>query len=701
MTARPHNTTPAATPPGPSLAAASVPLALAAIVLVGTGTCSLYAFATLVFDGALAAAVMLPAALAGLWLVPLLGLGDLPRRWRVLLGAALGIGILGLFVLALGCAGVLSRGLWIGILCAMFLAGAIRVRSVLVANTACASAKAHHDAMRWLWLLLAPMLVLGILSAVHAPGFLWAEEGWGYDVLEYHLELPKEYHTAGVIAYTPHNVYGNFPANVEMLYLLGMVLLDDDMEAGTTAHMIHLSFALLTVFAAYVGGREWSRRGGLVAALAMGSAGWLVYFSGMAYVENGLLFFGTVAAAAVLRAFRTQDASTCENDQASADKYCGRWFAVAGICAGLACGCKYTAIPMIAVPVALAALLTRERFSRRVRFACTAAITAVIAFSPWAIKNLAMTGNPVFPLANSVFQAEPEGWGMAESAHWDQSHDVRSELSRQRGNDEAYSASAILYRVEKVWDHILRDKYARFGPLLFVLALFGYFASPRDRRTNALVLILVVQLLVWLFATHLYARFAAVMLIPLTLLAGRCAFAATSTLRTAALAGVIFAGVGLSFVETLRLYRTESLPGAIAPASLIYEGKLPGYEHLVTINRELPKDAHLLVLGDAKGFYYDRKIDYCVVFNRNPFVEAIKQDSRPQFVAAWLRERGYTHLLVDQSEINRLRSSAYGFPPEVNDQLFESLEESGVIRRVTMALPPRTSTSKRLYEMQP
>ncbi len=42
-----------------------------------------------------------------------------------------------------------------------------------------------------------------------------------FDVLEYHLQGPKEYYQAGRIAFLPHNVYTSMPFGVEMLHLTG------------------------------------------------------------------------------------------------------------------------------------------------------------------------------------------------------------------------------------------------------------------------------------------------------------------------------------------------------------------------------------------------------------------------------------------------------------------------------------------------
>ena len=48
-----------------------------------------------------------------------------------------------------------------------------------------------------------------------------------FDVLEYHIQGPKEYFQAGRITFLPHNVYTNMPFGVEMLHLIGMEVLDD------------------------------------------------------------------------------------------------------------------------------------------------------------------------------------------------------------------------------------------------------------------------------------------------------------------------------------------------------------------------------------------------------------------------------------------------------------------------------------------
>ena len=72
----------------------------------------------------------------------------------------------------------------------------------------------------WLFgLLIAPFVTITILGSM-----LPATD---FDVLEYHLQGPKEYFQAGRIHYLPHNIYTNMPFDVEMLHLLGMEVMAD------------------------------------------------------------------------------------------------------------------------------------------------------------------------------------------------------------------------------------------------------------------------------------------------------------------------------------------------------------------------------------------------------------------------------------------------------------------------------------------
>ncbi|MFH0982506.1 MAG: hypothetical protein V2A79_13350 [Planctomycetota bacterium] len=634
-----------------------VPLVGLGVVLLIIALESPRAVLFLASDGVVAAAILAIAALAGLWLPPLFRLGELPLRWHLLLGAGLGIGSLALLVLTLGLAGWLGRTLWGLLLIGGGLAGGVRLVTLLRQ----AVTPPRHPT-RWLWLAACPFAALALLVALVPPGLLWAEEGNGYDALEYHLQMPREYFEAGRIHYAPHNVYANFPANAEMFYLLAMIVQGGPLAGVTVATLINALLAFLTVAAAWLAGRETSPTAGMITGLLAATAGWLTYLSGVPYVENAMLFFAMLSAAALVRAAVHEDATSL------------RWITVAGVLAGFSAGCKYTALVLIVVPLALAVWVMHGASHRR-RLAALGlfALFAALSFAPWALRNLAFTGNPVFPLANHVFHAYPDGWSAECSEHFDSAHAPGPEESSCRS------------RLGMLWSKVIADQAQRFGPTVFLLAGAGLIANRGRRLDGQFGLVLTVQIGLWLALTHLYARFAVVFLVPLVILGGRFLGDLRTPARKVGLA-VLLAGVVWNLTFITRLYRqhlhTPSGRLSVEGTPEVFTaGRVPSCEHLGVINGRLPQDAKILLVGEARAFYFLRDVDYFVVFNRNPFVGAAEAATAPSDVHAWLTAHGYTHVYVAWGEIERLRRSRYGFPEIITRPWFDELAVAGVLRR--------------------
>ena len=109
-------------------------------------------------------------------------------------------------------------------------------------------------------------------------------------------------------------------------------------------------------------------------------------------------------------------------------------------------------------------------------------------------------------------------------------------------------------------------------------------------------------------------------------------------------------------------------------------------------------DAKVLVVGDARAFYVQRRADYCVVFNRSPFIEVV-ETADVEKVMQWLRDRGYTHVLVHWNEVDRL-ARTYGFSSTITPELFDRLAHAGL--RLARQFPNPTSDRRwvELYEVR-
>ncbi|NLU21399.1 MAG: glycosyltransferase family 39 protein [Phycisphaerae bacterium] len=680
----------------------SLGVALAGVTLIGL-LVGLESFAALVFfllEGVVALAVLTAAGLAGGWIGRWLGLKDAPWAERLILGAGLGIGFLPLLVLGLGSLGWLTRTAAFLLTGGLALAGLARLlldpwemgvikssrasagadRSMAVAPPTLRQVETGNAALNWLWLLVCPFVAIMLLGACLPPGVLWREEGYGYDVLEYHLAVPKIFFEEGRITFLSNNVYSNFPLNSEMLSLLMMTLRGDPIEASFMAVTVNTGLALLFMAAAWLAGSRFSPRAGLLCGVLAGTTPWIAYLAGIAYTEVGMLALGLCALAAALRERPL----------------------VAGLLAGLACGYKYTAVPLVAFPISFVLLVSPTSWPHRVRHLLLYGCAALLTFSPWMARNIANTGNPFFPLAYSVFGDGSGTWDDEIHVTWQKIHGSAA----AEHTDEPLLARA--------WARTGRD--FRLGTATFLLAAIAA-VRRRDRWTAALLAMLVVQAVIWLTATHLFARFATVMLLPMLVLAGRAVgdehtredvkpapdpdekakppppvdsspalWAGPEARKLALVQALAFillvAGSGWNLYRLAGLYydhtRVNRMPTrAYGRTDWFITGQWPGTQHWRAIN-SLPAGARIMLVGEARTFYSRRPCEYATVFNRQPLAEALEQMQDPTAVLGWLRERGVTHLLVHWAEIGRL-GGTYGFPPVLmNPNLYAIMVGAGL-----------------------
>lgn len=646
-------------------------------------------------------------------------------------GAGLGVGILCLLEFGLGLAGRLDRASWIASFGAILLIAtgtqALRIRRAIRedARVRLPSVEAAH----WLWLAVVPFAAVTMVVATAPPGVLWPEEGNGYDVLEYHLAVPKTNYEAGRITCLPNNVYAAFPLNVEMLYLLAMVLRGGAIEGILMAQMFNALLACLAVAAVWASARPLGPRAAVVAGTLTGTCGWLVYLSGVAYVENGLVLFTALALGAWMRWYAAgaggQVAEAGGRADPGADASRPDAFALlSGLFAGLACGCKYTAAVLVAIPLGI--MFVWQALSARCGAACPAerrtafrgstspppeslretgeryrgsgirapllfALGLLGTFGPWLARNAVTFGNPVFPLATRWIGYRPGVWDAESESRWVRGHQPAEELRSPQG------------RIAMLWRGVLA--HPRVGPAIWLLALAG--AVTGRRMCGPLCAIVGMQILLWTGTTTLVERFAVPILPPLILLAAHAA-ADAGRARFAALAVAVMLGASANLYHIGGLYydrsrlrdadgRVQKIPwhGQI---EWFLDGQWPGTAHWGCIDRDLPREARVLLVGDARPFYVRRPCDYAVVFNPHPLARVVRDGRDAAAVLAWLRGSGFTHVYVDWAEMKRLRST-YGFWPEIDEALFVRLEGVGLRRHRDFAAGEGARPYGTIYEV--
>ena len=578
------------------------------------------------------------------------------RMFRAVTACALGLWMLSTAALAMGTF-VGIPNVWV----AWSVVGA----GVLLAGFQCRRAARNWKIPRrvnrraMLWILLGGCVGIWLAGAVRPPGLIGATDA--YDVLEYHLQVPREFFLAGRIGALQHNCYSYYPLGVEMLFMFGMSLRGGAYEGVYLAKLMHGVFGVLAVAGAFSALRrdEHEKTHGLFAGLILASTPGVLYLSWLAFVELSVVCYLMLAVLWVREWFK---------------KTAWRAAVCVGICLGAACSMKYLSVGFVAAPVLLVMLIASLRRGKRIAQIVLAALITLVLFSPWGVRNAVYTGNPVFPLGTSVFG--PGHWSPQEAQRWRDGHGPADKPPVPI--PPGWEAPARSGRVEKLWKNFLTDD--RFGPIAMIIAGVSICALLSVRKSMrvfpwdwALLGILFFQVAVWMStARGMPWRFMIPAAVPIALLgAGGLARltranmwrGAGGVLAGAAILGAVLVNFLLGSFAYLRAINVWDVPPF--PAQRIADEQYP-----YTLPAKLPPGSRIMLLGDAKGFYFPPGTIYATVFDHHPLDETGGKTISGAERLTELRGMDVTHILVVWGEIWRL-GGTYGFPASLSSGLYD------------------------------
>ncbi len=486
-----------------------------------------------------------------------------------------------------------------------------------------------------------------------------------FDALEYHLQAPKEYFLAGRIGFLPHNVYASMPSGVEMGTTLTMEVLGDwwlGALAGQEliAWCAPASAVLIASAATRLAG---SSRAGWFAALVYLTTPWIIRVGNTPFVEGPLCFSHAALVWAFIRLGDRLDST--------------RAGLLVGLLAGGAFAIKYPALISAVVPAALVVLVIAIR-QRSSQLVLGFVIGLGLMVAPWFGKNWADTGNPVYPLAWSIFGGTE--WDTARDARWQGAHGPRP--------------IAVDLLIRSALDVAGRSDWQ--SPLYAALVPLAWMGTRGRRSASVLAVYAAYLFLTWWLLTHRLDRFWLPMLPALAILAGVGAESLRVASRGAAacLVWILIVAIG----SNATLCMTE-LCGPTAwtgdLATVRDQTARDGTPSLARLDEVLPANARPLVIGQAGTFGLRHPPLYSTVFNRDIF-ETIVYGRSLSAVHRSFRIRKITHVYVDWAEIERYRKPGnYGFSDFEQPAVFENLIQAGIL-----ANPVSIGPAQVLYEVR-
>jgi hypothetical protein len=543
-------------------------------------------------------------------------------------------------------------------------------------------------ALRWsdaAMLLAALPLGCLLVASTFPPGTLWHTEGYGYDVLEYHLQLARQFSAANSTAPVVGNIYSYLSLNIEMLYTLIASLTRSLIGADYLYPLIYGAQALhaaITVLAAAAIGLipiPLSRLGRIFAFVAVLAVPWTIVIGSLAYNDGAVLLYGALAMGLTVADLSLDSAI------------------ILGILLGLVVGCKMTAGVMICIPVALV-LAVRTKL----RPLAVALVVALLLYSPWMARSMIFThtrrqfGNPVVPVFSGTLGRGH--WSKSLAIRFDRGHRPPAVSASFSGHIAALAGQSILDRQWSpgvaAWAGLLHHppQFGSGGRWPWHIGMLWLAVIPalllavlRGRAAVMLLIFLLVQVLAWRTCTQLQGRLLLPTMLPVAVLLGLAADALAAFRRFVL---IILAGQSL-FCGLLLGPETGLLAGPQNPRRPALIGALLSLPE-DWIESSIP--AHLFTSRDVidlEGYssplYVHGRVIYNTVFNRNKLARAFKQGG-PTGAMAWLRRHGVNYLIVDWNEVHRLQRT-YGFDPVITPRNINAMIPLGLNPLVVKTAP--------------
>lgn len=470
-----------------------------------------------------------------------------------------------------------------------------------------------------LWVVAFVCLALYVLIPALAPP---SASDW--DSLAYHLSVPKLFLEHGGFYYIDWMSHSNFPMLVEMLYLPAL-----SMDSPAGAKMVHYLYGVLLVLAVVMLVRKhFTAKGAPLAALAIAGMPIVMWEATTAYIDLATALYTVVAVYLLLDYLDKPELKTLI--------WCG-------VAAGFAASTKMTGlalIPMLAVWLVVDGVRQRNcrTITQVVKHALLLAGLGLLVCSPWYIKSLIYTGNPVYPFFHSIFGGKD--WTAVLAQNY-------AALQAKFGVGHDFASFALLpvdvtFRSEMFYD----TPGLYVGPILLVAIPLLLVARNWTRKLKGLAWFFAAQMVIW-FALTQQSRYLIPAFAILAVIIAAVAYFDERLRVTRAVLYAVFGATAVFGVLVMSFFVRDAAPVVFGreTADKYLMRTLPVYAAEKWINESTPHSSKVALFGDTRGFYLDRDYVWADWGHNERFTR--RYASLDEFIN-YLRNQGISYAIVNR-----------------------------------------------------
>lgn len=460
-----------------------------------------------------------------------------------------------------------------------------------------------------------------------------------YDALIYHLTLPKTYLELQGIEDIPWLVMSGMPQTAEMMYLDVMAI------AGETAPLIlNWFFGILTSIGLFGFLQEKvNSKNALVGVVCLFSGYTVVSSLSWGYVDWAGCLFGMGMVVCIIQSIKI---------------YSNSLVFLSGIFAGLAFSTKYPAGVIFLCGIVTLSLIIWRNKSNFLQSIWRYILGASLFALPWLLKNLILTGNPVYPFFFASGSMDGTRLGVYQGMEpYGDLFDlfllpIRATIQGIDGTN-GYSVS--------------------LGPLFLgfsILAFLGFEKLNREKKTETLIIGLLCfsGILIWaignqisgfLIQTRFYFS-----LFPAFAVLAAFGFENLENNMIGKNYLIILSRIVIVIVLLLNFFQISS--DFVQKGTLTYlfnlenrqaylERNLGWYALVMEDIRDLPKESKILSIFEPRGYECVTACDPDEILDQ--WKISYSKHSEYELILSDWKNAGYTHILVYQQGIDFLKEN--------------------------------------------
>jgi hypothetical protein len=491
------------------------------------------------------------------------------------------------------------------------------------------------------------------------------------DALIHHLAIPKLWIKHGGFYEIPWAEYAYYPMNIDLLYTVCLYFKND-----IAPKFIHLAFGIGTSLLIYhYLKQKFSRNWGLIGLLIFITTPVVVWLSTTAYVDLGMTFFIT---GSVLAFIIWRDSEYSKT----------RWILISSCCMGIAVGSKYNALIAWFI-VNLMLILSYVRDTRRqtgaLQYGILFFFITILVASPWYLKNYLQTGNPFYPLFNSIFKS---------LSHHSVQEVVVGQTIKKTGQIGFFKMREVMYG-ESFWESLLipirmffqgkDNSYQYFqgslNPILIIFLPFTLLNKRYGKDKIFFVCFTFIFIFMAYFLTAKQVRYILPVLPFLSIIAvmgikdvldklnEETFFSSLQFGKNVKSIAKIILFVVVVLLLILNLFYLKSRINIIKPFPYVIgkESKeaflkrhLLHYDVVKYINNNLPMDARIftMFLG-RRGYYLDRAYKNEASFGMSTIRNMISHSNDEENFMEYIRSMNVTHILMRTDLVNNFLNNNF------------------------------------------